>query len=130
MTKFTDTLTSNITSNITNNLPGNITGQIQTATTAVNDANSRMLDSVVEANRTAVDFAVKSADRLPTVELPVEMPTPAEAGKRYIDFVERAVEMNRDLNARVVGMLPADIKPKAAAKKTAAKKTAKTATKK
>lgn len=122
MTKFTDTLTSN--------LPSNITGQIQTATTAVNDANSRMLNSMVEANRTAVDFAVKSADRLPTIELPVEMPTPAEAGKRYIDFVERAVEINRDLNARVIGMLPADIKPKAAAKKTAAKKSAKTTTKK
>lgn len=117
MTKFTDTLT----------------GQIQTATTAVNDANTRMLDSVVEANRTAVDFAVKSADRLPNVELPIELPveipTPAEAGKRYIDFVERAVEMNRDLNARVVDMLPTDIKPKAAAK-PAAKKTAKASTKK
>lgn len=118
MTKFTDTLTTNLTD------------QIQTATTAVNDANTRMLDSMVEANRTAVDFAVKSADRLPTVELPVEMPTPAEAGKRYIDFVERAAEMNRDLNARVISILPADIKPKAAAKKTAAKKTAKTTTKK
>ncbi|BAN03981.1 hypothetical protein [Ilumatobacter coccineus] len=113
MMKFTDTLAS----------------QIQSATTqmvsTVNDANARMIDSVVDANRTAIDFAVKSADRLPSVELPVPVPTPAEAGKRYIDFVERAADMNRDLNARVIDMLPADIAPKATT--TSARKSAKKA---
>lgn len=113
MMKFTETLAS----------------QIQSATSqvfgTVNDANARVIDSVVDANRTAVDVAVKSAERLPTVELPVPVPTPADAGKRYIDFVERAAEMNRDLNARVIDMLPAEIKPQAAkksAKKARSKK--------
>ncbi len=121
MTKFTDTLTETITD------------QVQIATTAINVANTRMLDTVVEANRTAVGFAVKSAERLPALDLPVEMPvefpTPAEAGERYIDFVERAVSMNRELNERVIKMLPADVKPtaKRTSKKVASKPAAKKA---
>lgn len=110
---------------IMNKIQENITGQLQSATTAVVDANTKVLDTVVETNRNVVDFAVKAAERFPTIdlpgELPVSLPTPAEAGERYLDFVERAVSMNRELNDRIVAMLPADIKP-AAAKKASAKK--------
>ena len=59
-------------------------------------------------------------------ELP-EFPTAAAAGKRYISFVERAAEMNRDLNGRVIDMLKIEeAKPaaKPAAKKAAVKKPA------
>jgi hypothetical protein len=59
-------------------------------------------------------------------ELP-EFPTAAEAGKRYISFVERAADMNRDLNGRIIDMLKIEeAKPakKTAAKKPAAKKPA------
>ncbi|MFN3255883.1 MAG: hypothetical protein ACE37B_09305 [Ilumatobacter sp.] len=108
-----------------------ITTQVQIATTAVNTANARLLDTLVEANRTAVDFAVKTAERLPRVELPAQLPfsltvpTATETGERYLDFVERAVSVNRDFGDRVAKMLPADIAPKAAEKrstKTTAKK--------
>ena len=109
------------------------------------EANDRFLDAVVETNRKAVDFAVTSFDRLsdqaPAVELPMvdrfELPTAAEAGKRYIDVVERLVELNRDFSKRVVDMLPADkpvkrtaskAKRSASATASSAKKTARKAT--
>ena len=105
------------------------------------EANDRFLDAVVETNRKAVDFAVTSFDRLsdqaPAVELPFELPTAAEAGKRYIDVVERLVELNRDFSKRVVDMLPADkpvkrtaskAKRSASATASSAKKTARKAT--
>lgn len=110
--------------NFQENVTSTITGQLKSATTAVNDANVQVLDTVVKTNKNVVDFAVKAAERFPTFELPSELPvaipTPAEAGERYIDFVERAVSMNRDLNDRIVAMLPADVKPAKTATKTKA----------
>ena len=159
------TLADNITGNfneMSEKLNNQIADQVKTATTNYTEANDRVLDAIVETNRKVVDFAVKTADRvadqapaLPTlpVELPFadrlqdrfELPTPAEAGKAYLDVVERLVEMNRDFNDRVVGLLPVEAakpavkkaatKPvakkaatKPAAKKTAAKKSTKKTT--
>ncbi len=117
--------------------------QFATATKNYTETNERILDAIVDTNRKAVDFAVKTADEFndrfadqaPNFDLPFdlpfdrfEMPTPAEAGKRYIDLVERIADMNRDFSDRVVAMLPTDkpvVKPAAktpAAKKPAAKK--------
>ncbi len=123
--------------------------QLDTATANYTSTNDKVLDAVVDANRKAVDFAVKTVDAITKavevpampkmpVELPFadrfelpEFPTPAEAGKRYISFVERAADLNRDLNERVVDMLKVEgIKPavktaaKPAAKKPAARKAA------
>jgi hypothetical protein len=129
-----------------------VTEQVTTATKNYTETNDRVLDAIVDTNRKAVDLAVKTfdqindriADQAPTFELPFDMPkmdrfevpTAAEAGKRYIDAVERMAEMNRDFSERVVAMLPTEkpvIKPAAkatkaaVAKKPAAKKTAKKA---
>ena len=74
------------------------------------DTNGRILDAVVDNNRKAVDFFVRTADdaneRLPEVpfDLPFELPTPSEAGERYMELVERLVDMNRDFSERVVQM--------------------------
>ena len=48
---------------------------------------------------------------MPNVDLPLadKLLTPAEAGARYIDFVEQAVSVNRDFTKRVVGMLPTGV---------------------
>ena len=111
-----------------------INDQLETATANYTSTNDKVLDAVIDANRKAVDFAVKTvgaitkAVEVPTMpELPFagrfelpEFPTAAEAGKRYISFVERAADMNRDLNGRVIDMLKIEeAKP---AKKPAAKK--------
>ncbi len=117
--------------------------QLDTATANYTSTNDKVLDAVVDANRKAVDFAVKTvdaitnavdvpampkmpvelpfADRFEMPELP-EFPTPAEAGKRYISFVERAADLNRDLNERVVDMLKVEGAKKPVAKKPVAKK--------
>ncbi len=98
------------------------------ATTTVNDAFStvvtdnterftstsdQVLDAVLDTNRRIVEVAVTTADRIAEqikVELPLadRLPTPAVAGERYLEFVERAVSLNRDLNQRVVEMITAD----------------------
>ena len=119
-----------------------INDQLETATTNYTSTNDKVLDAVIDANRKAVDFAVKTVDAITkAVEVPAmpelpfagrfELPeflTAAEAGKRYISFVERAADMNRDLNGRIIDMLKIEeAKPaakKAAAKKPAAKKPA------
>lgn len=126
--------------------------QLDTATANYTSTNDKVLDAVVDANRKAVDFAVKTAGSISNaieipampkmpVELPFadrfelpalpEFPTAAEAGKRYISFVERAADLNRDLNERVVDMLKVEgnkvaVKPapKTTAKKPAARKAA------
>ena len=112
----------------------------QTAVSNYTETNDRVLDAVVDANRKMVDFAVKTATAVTdAVETPLadskfadRIPTPAEAGKAYIDFVERAAEMNRDFNQRVIDMLPAEVKPakKASVKPAADKATVKPAAKK
>lgn len=50
-------------------------------------------------------------------------PTPAVAGERYLEFVERAVSLNRDMNQRVAEMIEFD-NAKAAADKRPATKSA------
>ena len=100
----------------------------------VAEANDRVLDTVVDTNRRVVDIAVSTADRV-SAQLPSDfsfaqqLPTPAEAGDRYLDFVERAVALNRELNERVVEMLRNGSVVQVGTKTTAAKTTAaKTAT--
>lgn len=101
-----------------------ITENLDTATKTFVDANERMLDTVVTVNRRIVDTAVEVADRAPKLDLPMadKLPTPAETGARYIDFVERAVSVNRDFTAKVVAQLPTGV---AATAKTKATKAAK-----
>jgi hypothetical protein len=115
-----------------------INDQLETATANYTSTNAKVLDAVIDANRKAVDFAVKTVDAITkTVEVPAmpelpfvgrfelpAFPTAAEAGKRYISFVERAADMNRDLNGRVIDMLKIEEAKKPAAKKPAAKKPA------
>jgi len=120
----------------------------KTVTEGYTETNERVLDAVVENSRKAADFYVKTADQvrdqLPSIDLPFELPTPAEAADRYLEMVERVVEMNRDFSERivklnreytdrVVQMLKDDAaKPAAkpaAATKPAAKPAAKKATK-
>jgi hypothetical protein len=82
----------------------------------LDNANERTLEAVVEANRRFVELAVATADRVAeqfSFELPFAdrlptVPTPAESGERYLDFVERAVAVNREFNDRIVGMLKSD----------------------
>ena len=130
-----------------------LAGQMKTITTNFTDTNDRVLDTVVDTNRKAVKFAVKTADQVAdrfeqapalSIDLPFAdrindmIPTPAEAGDRYLDVVERLVEMNRDFSERVVSMLPIEdtkavkktVKTAAKNTKAAAKNTKKTATRK
>ena len=105
-----------------------------TFTDAINDndvserfttTSDQVLDAVLDANRRIVDMAVTTADRVSEqfkVELPFadRFPTPSEAGERYLEFVERAVSLNRDMNQRVAEMIKAD-NAKAASDKVAAR---------
>ncbi len=110
------------------NVPTQITENFDAATKTFVDANERVLDTVVSVNRRLVDTAVRVnkniTDRAPKMDLPMadKFPTPAETGARYIDFVERAVSVNRDFTAKVVAQLPTGV---AATAKTKATKAAK-----
>jgi hypothetical protein len=126
ITKFanetTDTLTSTVTDAINDN---NISERFTTT-------SDQVLDAVLDANRRIVDMAVTTADRVAeqiNVELPFadRFPTPTVAGERYLEFVERAVSLNRDMNQRVAEMIKVD-NAKAASEKVAA--TTKTVAKK
>ena len=91
-------------------------------TDAINDSNiserftttsDEVLDAVLDTNRRIVDFAVTTADRVADqvkFEVPFadSLPTPTVAGERYLEFVERAVSINRDMNHRVAEMIKAD----------------------
>ena len=108
----------------------------ENVTVPATETADRVLDAVLDANRRVVDFAVTTADRVqeyaPELPMSDRVPTPSEAGERYLEFVERAVEMNRDFNQRVASMIetPA-VAPKPAANKasTTAKKASTTAKK-
>ena len=82
-------------------------------TDSVEAANERVLAYVVDANRRLADFAVTSADRVAEA-LPVavpfadKLPTATESAERYVDFVERAVAVNREFNQRVLAKLTVD----------------------
>ena len=106
------------------NVPTQITENFDAASKTFVDANERVLDSFVSVNRRIVDTAVQVADRASKIELPLadKLPTPAETGARYIDFVERAVAVNRDFTAKVVAQLPTGV---AATAKTKATKSTK-----
>ncbi|MGB3737545.1 MAG: hypothetical protein WA964_21505 [Ilumatobacter sp.] len=106
------------------NITDTITENFDIATKTFVDANERVLDTVVSVNRRIVDTAVEIADRAPKVDLPMadKLPTPAESGARYIDFVERAVSVNRDFTSKVIAQLPTGV---AATAKTKATKAAK-----
>jgi hypothetical protein len=114
ITKFANEATTNVTDALSENS--------ERFTTTSN----QVLDAVLDANRRIVDAAVTTADRineqvkfdLPFVD---RLPTPTVAGERYLEFVERAVSLNRDFNQRVVEMITAD-NTKAPARKAAPKK--------
>jgi len=97
-----------------------ISDNVDTVTQTLVDANDRVLDTVVTVNKRLVDSVVEMADRAPNVDMPFadRLPTPAENGKRYIDFVERAVSVNRDFTARLVAQLPTGVAAPAKAKAT------------
>lgn len=118
ITKFanetTDTLASSVTDAINDN---NISERFTTT-------SDQVLDAVLDANRRIVDMAVTTADRVAeqiNVELPFadRFPTPTVAGERYLEFVERAVSLNRDMNQRVAEMIKVD-NAKAASEKVVA----------
>lgn len=110
------------------NVPTQITENFDTVTKTFVDANERVLDTVVSVNRRIVDTAVRMnqniADRASNIELPMadKLPTAAETGARYIDFVERAVSINRDFTAKVVAQLPTGVATSAKTKATKAAK--------
>ena len=87
--------------------------KVAAITDSVEAANERVLAYVVDANRRLADFAVTSADRVAEA-LPVavpfadKLPTATESAERYVDFVERAVAMNREFNQRVLAKLTVD----------------------
>jgi len=92
--------------------------KVAAITDSVEAANERVLAYVVDTNRRLADFAVTSADRVAEA-LPVavpfadKLPTPTESAERYLDFVERAVAVNREFNQRVLARLVVDAPPAA-----------------
>ncbi len=75
--------------------------------------SDQILDAVLDTNRRIVDMAVTAADRVSEqfkVEFPFadRFPTPSVAGERYLEFVERAVSLNRDMNQHVAETITAD----------------------
>ena len=128
------------------NVPTQNTENFDAAAKTLVDTNDRVLDTVVTVNKRIVDTVVELNDRIvdaaPSFELPVEVPfadrlgdrfevpTAAEAGKQYLDFVQRAADMNRDFTARLVGQLPTGVATSAKATATKAAKPAKRASKK
>ena len=103
ITKFANEATTSVTDAINDS---NITERFTTT-------SDQVLDTVLDTNRRIVDFAVTTADRVTDqikVELPFadSFPTPTVAGERYLEFVERAVSINREMNQRIVEMIKAD----------------------
>lgn len=121
VTKFANTASTNVNDSIRENL------------TSTSD---QVLDVVLDTNRRIVDLAVSTADRISAqvdLEVPFadRLPTPSAAGERYLEFVEQAVSLNREMTQRVVEMLQAAERTgvdataeKATARKAAAKKPA------
>lgn len=112
------------------NVTTQITENFDNAAQTIVDTNDRVLDTVVSVNRRIVDTVVtmneRVADRAPRFEMPFsgQFPTPAEAGKQYLGFVQRAASMNREVTARVVGQLPAGVATTTKANATKAAKPA------
>ena len=136
ITKFANETTDNVSRTV-NDINDTITKSVKDTNVSerFTTTSDQVLDAVLDANRRIVDMAVTTADRVAEqfkIELPLtdRLPTPAEAGERYLEFVERAVSLNRDMNQRVAEMITAD-NAKAASDKVvgAAKNVADTATK-
>ena len=114
--------------NIAEKFNEQVIGQLNQAGKTYTKTNDRVLDAIVDTNRKAVDFVVKTVDQAPRIGLDfevlmvdrVEFPTPADAGKRYLDVIERLAEINRDVSERMVSNFPAD-KPAVEAAVPAAK---------
>ena len=107
ITKFANEATTTISDSVNDAINDNNVSERFTTT------SDQVLDAVLDTNRRIVDFAVTTVDRVADqvkVELPFadSLPTPTVAGERYLDFVERAVSINRDMNQRVVEMIKAD----------------------
>lgn len=136
ITKFANETTDNVSRTV-NDINDTITKTVKDTNVSerFTTTSDQVLDAVLDANRRIVDMAVTTADRVAeqlNVELPFadRFPKPAVAGERYLEFVERAVSLNRDMNQRVAEMISAD-NAKAASDKVvgAAKNVADTATK-
>ncbi len=128
ITKFANEATSTIGDTVTEAIDAINDNDVATRFTTTSD---QVLDAVLDANRRIVDAAVTTADRVAEqirnqvdVDLPFadRLPTPTVAGERYLDFVERAVSLNRDMNQRVVEMIKVDNAKKAPAATTVASK--------
>jgi hypothetical protein len=107
ITKFANEATDTITTTVSDAINDNDIADRFTTT------SDQILDAVLDVNRRIVDVAVTTADRIVeqiNVDLPLgdRFPTPTVAGERYLDFVERAVSLNRDMNQRVAEMIKAD----------------------
>jgi hypothetical protein len=112
----------------------------KTAVDNYTDANDRMVEVVVDANRKAVEIAVRAADQfieqleqienLPQMPFADKVPTPSEAGARYLEWVDRAAELNREFAQRVAASVQGEVtvEPAPAEKSTAKKSTAKKST--
>jgi hypothetical protein len=128
ITKFANEATDTVSNTISDTINDTRISERFTTT------SDQVLDAVLDANRRIVDVAVTTADRLAEqlkVELPFNdrIPTPTVAGERYLEFVERAVSMNREMNQRVAEMITADNAKSASDKVVgAAKNVADTAT--
>ena len=136
ITKFANETTDNVSRTV-NDINDTITKTVKETNVSerFTTTSDQVLDAVLDANRRIVDMAVSTADRVAeqiNVDLPFadRFPKPAVAGERYLEFVERAVSLNRDMNQRVAEMISAD-NAKAASDKVvgAAKNVADTATK-
>lgn len=136
ITKFANETTDNVSRTV-NDINDTITKTVKETNVSerFTTTSDQVLDAVLDANRRIVDMAVTTADRVAeqlNVELPFadRFPKPAVAGERYLEFVERAVSLNRDMNQRVAEMISAD-NAKAASDKVVgvAKNVADTATK-
>ena len=136
ITKFANETTDNVSRTV-NDINDTITKTVKDTNVSerFTTTSDQVLDAVLDANRRIVDMAVTTADRVSeqfNVELPFadRLPTASVAGERYLEFVERAVSLNRDMNQRVAEMITAD-NAKAASDKVvgAAKNVADTATK-
>jgi hypothetical protein len=140
ITKFANEATTTINKSVTDankSVTDTVNDVSDTITDALTDAmkdndiaerftttSDQVLDAVLDTNRRVVDFAVTTADRInEQIKLDVpfadNFPTPAVAGERYLEFVERAVSLNRDMNQRVAEMITVD-NAKAAADKVVA----------
>ena len=114
ITKFANETTDNLSRTV-NDINGTINKTVKDSNISerLTTTSDQVLDAVLDANRRIVDIAVTTADRLSEqfkVELPFadRFPTPSVAGERYLDFVERTVSLNRDMNQRVAEMITAD----------------------